>query len=74
MKYFKDLGAVQLVFTMMNTDKNIEMVKKWADPDLRKAVGIWCIINAIIGSIGNFLTVLAIPYAANRNKYDQKPI
>ena len=31
--------------------------------------GILCTINAIVGSFGNLLTMLAIPYAANKNKY-----
>ena len=37
-------------------------------PGFRRAVGIWCIVNAVIGSMGNLLTLLAIPYAAKRNK------
>ena len=30
--------------------------------------GIWCVINAIIGSTGNLLTILAIPYAAKKKQ------
>ena len=36
--------------------------------ELSIAVGIWCTINAIIGFLGNLLTILAIPYAAKKNK------
>ena len=32
--------------------------------------GIWCIFNAIIGFTGNLLTLLAIPFAANRKRYN----
>ena len=31
-------------------------------------LGIWCIINSIIGIIGNLLTIFAIPYASIQNK------
>ena len=31
--------------------------------------GTWCIFNAIIGFTGNLLTLLAIPFAANRKRY-----
>ena len=31
--------------------------------------GILCTINAIVGFFGNLLTILAIPYAASKNKY-----
>ena len=30
--------------------------------------GIWCSVNGFIGLVGNILTILAIPYAARRNK------
>ena len=30
--------------------------------------GIWIIINVVIGFIGNLLTILAITYAAHKNK------
>ena len=32
------------------------------------AEGIWIIVNAVIGFIGNLLTILAISYAAHKNK------
>ena len=32
--------------------------------------GIWCIINAVLGFSGNLLTLLAIPYAAKRQKFN----
>ena len=32
--------------------------------------GIWCIVNAILGFSGNLLTILAIPYAAKRQKFN----
>ena len=31
--------------------------------------GIWCIFICFLGMFGNLLTMLAIPYAANRRKY-----
>ena len=34
------------------------------------AEGIWCILNAVIGFFGNLLTLLAIPYAAHKNKFN----
>ena len=36
--------------------------------------GILCTINAIIGTFGNLLTILALPFAARRKKYDLKNI
>ena len=30
--------------------------------------GIWITVNSIVGSIGNLLTILAIPFAAKRNQ------
>ena len=42
-------------------------------PDYLKKVGtyfgIWCLFISFLGMIGNLLTMLAIPYAANRKKY-----
>jgi len=35
---------------------------------LRKVAGIWCIMNGVVGFIGNLLTLLAIPYASKRKK------
>ena len=32
--------------------------------------GIWCIVNAVLGFSGNLLTILAIPYAAKRQKFN----
>ena len=32
--------------------------------------GIWCILNTVVGCLGNLLTIIAIPYAANRKLYD----
>ena len=31
-------------------------------------VGVWCVINSLIGFTGNLLTLCAIPYAA-KNKW-----
>ena len=36
--------------------------------------GILCTLNAIIGTFGNLLTILALPFAARRKKYDSKNI
>ena len=30
--------------------------------------GIWCVFISVLGMFGNLLTMLAIPYAANRRK------
>ena len=35
----------------------------------RVALGIWSIIVTIVGVIGNIFTLLAIPYAAQRQRY-----
>ena len=32
------------------------------------AEGVWIIINAVIGFVGNLLTILAITFAAHKNK------
>ena len=40
-----------------------------SDHKLTFWLGLWCIINAVIGFAGNLLTLLAIPYTANRKKY-----
>ena len=32
--------------------------------------GVWCFANAIVGSTGNLLTMIAIPYAAKRRKFN----
>ena len=37
--------------------------------DFATIAGILCIINAIIGTLGNFLTLVAIPFAAQKKKY-----
>ena len=34
------------------------------------AAGVWCIMNAILGFSGNLLTILAIPYAAKKKKFN----
>lgn len=42
-------------------------------PDYLKEIGpyfgIWCLFISFLGMFGNLLTILAIPYAANRKKY-----
>ena len=42
-------------------------------PDYLKEIGpyfgIWCLFISFLGMFGNLLTMLAIPYAANRKKY-----
>ena len=38
------------------------------DKQYRTALGIWALINAIIGILGNMLTLLAIPYAARKKR------
>ena len=35
----------------------------------RVALGIWSIIVTVVGVIGNIFTLLAIPYAAQRQRY-----
>ena len=35
----------------------------------RVALGIWAIIVTVVGVIGNIFTLLAIPYAAQRQRY-----
>ena len=42
--------------------------------DFATMAGILCILNAIIGTLGNLLTILALPFAARRKKYDSKII
>ena len=38
--------------------------------DISVFAGIWCIVNAVLGICGNLLTILAIPYAAKRQKFN----
>ena len=40
-----------------------------SDHKLTFWLGFWCILNAVVGFTGNLLTILAIPYAAKRQKY-----
>ena len=35
---------------------------------LRVAVGIWCLFVAIVGILGNLLTLFALPYAKKKNQ------
>ena len=35
--------------------------------EISVAMGVWCIINSIVGSIGNLLTLLSLGYAAKNN-------
>ena len=37
-------------------------------PTARIVVGVWCTIHSIIGSFGNLLTLLAIPYAIAKKR------
>ena len=36
--------------------------------DHRRALGVWASIIAVIGVLGNMLTLLAIPYAAQKER------
>ena len=38
-------------------------------PGLARFAGAWCAANAAFGSIGNMLTLLAIPYAIRRRRF-----
>ena len=38
--------------------------------DISVFAGIWSIVNAVLGICGNLLTILAIPYAAKRQKFN----
>ena len=54
-----------------NLSKTEEESKICFPEDIRSfsiLAGIWCIINAIVGFSGNLMTLLAIPFAARRNK------
>ena len=35
----------------------------------RVALGIWSVVVAVVGVFGNIFTLLAIPYAAQRQRY-----
>ena len=35
----------------------------------RATLGVWGIVVTIVGVLGNLLTLLAVPYAANQKKY-----
>ena len=39
------------------------------DKKYRMVLGIWALVIAIIGILGNILTLLAIPYAARKKRY-----
>ena len=38
--------------------------------ELRRATGIWCLITFILGILGNLLTIVAIPYAKWKHRYE----
>ena len=38
--------------------------------NLRTIMGVWCLLIAIFGTLGNSLTLLAIPYAAKYKRYE----
>ena len=40
------------------------------DASITIFAGVWCSINSAIGFSGNLLTLLAIPYAAKKRKWD----
>ena len=40
-----------------------------SDHKLTFWLGLWCILNAVVGFVGNLLTIIAIPYAAKKQKY-----
>ena len=42
--------------------------KDYIDNHLATIAGIVCIINAIIGTLGNLLTLVALPFAAQNEK------
>lgn len=37
-------------------------------PMMSNFVGVWCALNAVMGSCGNLLTLLAIPYAIKHKR------
>lgn len=37
---------------------------------LRTATGLWALFNFLVGSFGNVLTLMAIPYAKSKRKYE----
>ena len=39
------------------------------DKKYRVVLGIWAVVIAVIGILGNLLTLLAIPYAARKKRY-----
>ena len=39
-----------------------------SDFDLMFAEGVWVVVNALVGFIGNLLIIVSIPFAAHRNK------
>ena len=72
-KYFRPyFGETFILFKMSDLFTNNSNPKGcYIDvnlPDRKFYFDMWNIINAIIGTCGNLLTLLAIPYAAKRKK------
>ena len=55
------------------TDSNeFECVKfySWSVTVIRKGIGIWFLFVAILGTFGNLMTLIAIPYAARHKRHN----
>ena len=39
-----------------------------SDFDLMFVEGVWVVVNALVGFIGNMLIIVSIPFAAHKNK------
>jgi len=45
-----------------------ECFPKVVPPGMSNFVGVWCAMNAIMGTCGNLLTLVAIPYAIKHRR------
>ena len=47
---------------------DIECFNRKVSPAFTDFVTVWCILNAICGTLGNFLTLVAVPWAAYKKR------
>ena len=47
---------------------DIECFNRKVSPAFTDFITVWCILNAICGTFGNFLTLVAVPWAAYKKR------
>ena len=53
---------------------DIECFNRKVSPAFTDFITVWCILNAICGTFGNLLTLLAVPWAAYKKRYYVFPL